>query len=38
MPGEPTAVGGMASPMDIGNRMDSVANRSEPEPAGMVGI
>ena len=38
MPGEPTAVGGMASPMDIRNRMDSVANRSEPEPAGMVGI
>jgi hypothetical protein len=38
MPGEPTAIGGMASPMDIGNRMDSVANRSEPEPAGMVGI
>jgi len=24
--------------MDIRNRMDSVANRSEPEPAGMVGI
>lgn len=38
MPGDPTAVGGMASPMDIGNRMDSVAGRSEPEPAGMVGI
>ena len=36
---EPAAPGGMASPMDIGNRINSVANRSEPEPAGnLVGI
>ena len=39
MGGPSTAPGGAASPMDITNRMDSVANRSEPEAAGnMVGI
>ena len=39
MGGTPTAPGGMASPVDISNRLNSVENRSEPEPAGnLVGI